>query len=441
MSQMITKDTYLSNYLEVAKEVPGKDVPWLKALREKALAHFAEAGFPTTKDEFWKYTDLTTSLLKVPFGFEAESTVKTVVSTRLKASGFEWEKANVLIFVNGVFVKEFSSVVNRSAKFMKLQNLASAFSEGISRQSLEDVVPFKDQAFTALNTAYFTDGLFLWVPSGQQVLEPIHVVYLSTNSGKATQSHLRNLILLEDDSQATVIEHYWGDNVGPYLTNAVTEARLSKGARLDHTKVQQESENGYHIGSFAVKQGEGSHLISRVFSTGGALGRSEVETSLTEKKAECVLEGLYLVKGKQHMDTRTFIDHIAPACKSQEVFKGVLDGASTGIFDGRILVRENAQKTDARQSNKNLQLSNECKVYSKPQLKIFADDVKCSHGSATGQLDEEALFYLQSRGIGREEAKRTLVYAFAGEMLERVALDYLKAPLRKMLNEWMEKKL
>ncbi len=231
-----------------------------------------------------------------------------------------------------------------------------------------------------------------------------------------------------------------GNNLNPYFTNVVTKVSLAQGASLEHTKIQQESDLAYHIGVLAAQQNEGSRLVSRVFSLGGALGRSEVETVLAEKKAECVLEGLALSTGKQNQDIHTFVDHFSPNCQSEQVFKAVADKNGTAVFDGRVLVRENAQKTDARQSNKNLELSKEAKIYAKPQLQIYADDVKCSHGSATGQLDEEALFYLQSRGLGREEAKRTLVYAFAAEMVERVSDPYLQAPLRHMVEEWMEGK-
>jgi Fe-S cluster assembly protein SufD len=429
------KDLYLSSYQKLEKEISGKDPVWLKSLRGKALAHFGEIGFPTTKNESWKYTDLTTSLLKTSFTFENETSTKTVALTRLKSLGFKTDQAHVLVFVNGRFDPE-QSALKGLPKGVKLQSLAAVLPE--VEKSLGQIAPLEGRAFTALNAAYFTDGLFLSIPQGQVLSEPVHVVYLSANAGKNTQSHPRNLLLLEDDSRATVIEHYWGDNAGATLTNAVTEVRLSKGAQLDHLKIQQESGNSYHVGSLVVKQDEGSRFSSRLFSLGGVLTRHEVETTLGGKKAECLLEGLYLAKGQQQVDTRTFVDHLSPSCKSEEVFKGVLDGEATAIFDGHVLVRENAQKTDARQSNKNLQLSKVSKVYSKPQLQIYADDVKCSHGSATGQLDEEALFYFQSRGIGREEAKRTLVNAFAGEMVERAGLDYLKVPLSRMVGEWME---
>jgi Fe-S cluster assembly protein SufD len=431
------KELYISNFGKPGITTGGKDATWLKVLREKALASFKEAGFPTPKDEYWRYTDLSTSLLKVPFGFETESGTQTAVMAKLKTMGYSSEKAHVAVFVNGSFAKELSSF-KILPKGVVLQSLASTLSDNSIKTHFNCIHSFEGRPLAALNTAFFADGLFLRLPPSQILSEPVHVVYLSTNSGKNTQSHPRNLVVLESDSRATVIEHYLGDAAGPYLTNAVTEVRLFRGAEMEHIKIQQEDETAYHIGTLAVKQGEGSRLVSRTFSFGGLLARNEVETVLAEKKAECSLEGLYLVKDQQHSDNRTFIDHLSPACKSGEFFKGVLDGEGTGIMDGHILVRENAQKTDARQSSQNLQLSNSTKVYSKPQLHIYADDVKCSHGSATGQLAEESLFYLQSRGIGREEAKKLLVYAFADEMVKRLQGDYVKAPLRQMVQAWME---
>ena len=209
-----------------------------------------------------------------------------------------------------------------------------------------------------MNTVFFTDGLFLQVPQNVKIPKPIHAVYLSVNDGRKTQSHPRNLILLGEDSQVTLIEHFWGDNVGPYLTNALTEVCLSRGAVLEHVKIQDESREAYHIGTLAVKQEEASRLVSRNFLQGSGFSHQETESLLGGMKGECVYEGLYLLKDEQHMDILTYIDHLSPSCKSEEIFKGVLDGKATGVFGGRILVRENAQKTDARQVNKDLQLSN-----------------------------------------------------------------------------------
>lgn len=438
MNALEAKDTYLSQFGDWEKTALTKDPFWIRETREKALAYFQETGFPTSRDETWKYTNLD-PLFQIPFALNGDRVSKEAVLPELKSLGFETGKANVMVFVNGHFSKALSGVSEPSPK-VKIRSLIESLSDGPLKKYFSHILPFENRPFVALNYAYFTDGLFLHVPAGERLEKPLHVVYVSTNSGQPTQSHVRNLLLMEEDTRASVIEHYWGNNLKPYFTNTVTKVSLDKGAVLDHAKIQQESPLSFHIGTLAARQNEGSRLVSRVFSFGGALGRSEVETVLVEKKAECVLDGLYLARGQQQLDHRTFIDHLSPACSSEETYKGVADGESTGIFDGRILVRENAQKTDARQSNKNLELSNKARIYSKPQLQIYANDVKCTHGSATGQLDEEALFYLQSRGIGREEAKHTLVYAFAGEMVERVADGYLKAPLQMMVQKWMEEK-
>ena len=429
------KNLYLEAFPDWEKTALAKDPFWLRETREKALATFNESGFPDSKDEYWKYTNLD-PLFNMPFDLTGDRMAKAAVQAELKSLGFNTQNSHLIVFVNGHFSKDLSQLKD-SREDVKPCSLIENLANGPLKRYFGHILPFENRPFAALNYAYFTDGLYLHVPKGKRLEKPVHVVYLSTNSGHPTQSHIRNLILMEEGAEASVVEHYWGNNLMPYFTNAVTKVSLGPGASLEHTKIQQESALALHVGTLAVNQQEGSRLSSRLFSLGGSLGRNEVETSLSEKRAECLLEGLYLAKGKQHMDTRTFIDHLSPSCNSQEIFKGVLDGESTAIFDGRILVRENAQKTDARQSNKNLQLSKESKVYSKPQLQIYADDVKCSHGSATGQLDEKALFYLQSRGINREEARKILVNAFAGEMVDRVASEYLKNPLRQIVNDWM----
>ncbi len=416
------------------KAAPLGIVPWIKEAREKAWAHFLKIGFPDSKSESWKYTSLD-HLVKEHFFWGRPEAPETNVADLLKSLSFVSDQAELVVFVNGFFVRKFSTI-GPLPQGVQLKTLFEANEVSI-RGNFGRVMNDENRGFTALNTAYFTDGLFLSVPEGKVLTKPVHIIYLTTKGTPKCQTHVRNLFLLGQDSSATVIEHYLSEIDSSYFVGAVTEAALSRGSSLTHTKIQQESEKAYHFSTLAVKQAEGSQLSSRTYSFGGNLARHEVETVLTEKKAECLLEGLYLTKGKQHMDTRTYIDHLSPSCSSQETFKGVLDGESTAIFDGRILVRENAQKTDARQSNKNLQLSKETKVYSKPQLQIYADDVKCSHGSSTGQMDEEALFYFQSRGIGREEAKRTLVYAFAGEMVERVGNEYLQKPLKGMVRRWM----
>jgi Fe-S cluster assembly protein SufD len=435
MSTLANQDIYLSSFSQLETKFPGQDAAWLKALRLQALGQFKQTGFPTKELEFWKYTDLSLNLLKIDFTFETPTST-TIVSSQLKKVGFDVDKAYLVVFINGKFSKELSSL-KPLMKGVTVQNLASALSNETVKAFMGKIAPSENRAFTAINTAFFTDGLLVQLEAGKVLDAPIHAIYLSANGSQNTQSHLRNLLVLGNDSKASVIEHYWGENVSAYFTNVVTEVAMAKGSSLEHTKIGQEDIKGYHIGSLIAQQEEGSHLTSRLFSLGGVLTRNDIETTLSQKKAECVFEGLYLAKEKQHVDTRTFIDHLSSNCNSAEVFKGVIDGQATGVFDGRILVRENAQKTDARQSNKNLLLTREAKIYSKPQLQIYADDVKCSHGSSTGQIDEEALFYLQSRGISRDEAKKVLVYAFAGEMVEKIGNDYLKPALKKLVDNWM----
>lgn len=432
------KKTYLESFNDWEKAALTKDPFWIRETREAALAYFGKAGLPTSRDEAWKYTDLD-PLYKISFALAGDRQPKAAVAAELKSLGFDPSKAHLAVFVNGHF-SESLSALGDLPKGVKVKSLIQSLSDGPLKRHFSHILPFENRPFVALNYAYFTDGLFLHIPKGKRLEKPLHVVYLSSNSGQPTQSHVRNLILMEEGAQAQLIEHYWGNNLNPYLTNAVTKVSLEQGAVLEHTKLQQESDLAYHIGVVAVRQAEGSRFTSFTLSTGGVLGRSEVETVLAGRQAECLLEGLTLGNGKQHLEMHSFVDHLADHCRSEQLFKTVADKAASGVFEGRVLVRENAQKTDARQSNKNLELSKEAKIYSKPQLQIYADDVKCSHGSATGQLDEEAVFYLQSRGIPRAEAKRILVHAFAEEMVDRVKNAYLQKPLRRMVEDWLEGK-
>jgi Fe-S cluster assembly protein SufD len=267
--------------------------------------------------------------------------------------------------------------------------------------------------------------------------EPIHLLFVSTAHGKPTLSQPRNLIVLGVGSQATVIETWAGLSDEVYFTNAVTEVVLGDNARLDHYKLQGEAAGAFHIALTQVQQGRDSRFNSHSVALGAALARNDLRALFASQGSECTLNGLYMATGKQHLDNRTLIDHQSPRCTSRELYKGVLDGQSRGVFSGRVLVRHDAQKTDASQTNKNLLLSDEAVVDTKPQLEIFADDVKCAHGAAVGQLDEDALFYLRSRGIDQEAAKGLLTYAFASEMVNLIPL----APLRERVRELVASRL
>jgi Fe-S cluster assembly protein SufD len=425
------QETYLSIFKPVSS---GSGEPaWLSASREKAFDHFRRTGFPTPKNERWKYTDLSL-YLGADLKKEAPATTTTKILSKMKSLGYDVEKDHWLVFIDGIYSPGQSSLQPLEAG-LELGNLAAKLNDPKVETILGQIASLESDAFAALNLATFQDGLWVSVPENQVVSQAVHAVFVSMTT---TPSCVRNLILTGVNSQISVVEHFLEDAVGASFVSAVTEIKLAAGAKLSHVKIQNESEKNLHLGSVKIRQESGSHFTSRVFSFGGKLVRNETETLLADRRAQAVLDGLFMGRHHHHVDNQTFIDHAAPNCSCQETYKGVLEGEATGIFDGRVLVRENAQKTDARQSNKNLLLSKTAKIYSKPQLQIYADDVKCSHGSATGQLDEEALFYLRARGIGKEEARRILVSAFAGELVDRVEPKSLREPLEKAFQQWLK---
>ena len=408
----------------------------MPALREAAFARFAELGLPTTESEDWKYTSLA-ALAEMGFGpAEAKSDIGEELLRGLwtpPADGFIQ-----VVFVDGHHRPELSSPAwSSGGSFIGSLRAALAQNRDLVARELARHADFRRDALTALNTAFIEDGAFIHLPAGAAPQSPIHLLFLSTASRGPTLSHPRNLIVAGRGSQAMVVETYAGPPEATYLTNAVTEVVLDEGARLDHYKVQQESERAFHIALLQVSQGRDSRFTSHSLALGAALARNDVRALFAAEGSECTLNGLYMADGKQHLDNRTLIDHKSPRCTSRELYKGVLDGHSRGVFSGRVLVREDAQKTDARQINKNLLLSEGAVVDTKPQLEIFADDVKCAHGAAVGELDEDALFYLRSRGLGRESAKSLLTYAFASEMVDLIPL----APLRTRVRELVTSRL
>jgi len=412
-------------------------------LRQAAFARFAELGLPTVKDEEWKYTSLA-PLAQIQFvspAPEARPPRVTLEQLDLMAGGPPGDGAVRLVFLDGRYQPELSSRAG-SAGGAFIGSLAAAIAERpeLVDRELARHADHHHDALTALNTAFIEDGAFISLPAGAELQGPIHLLFVSTAPAKPTLSQPRNLILLGEGSRATIVETYAGLSDDVYFTNAVTEVVLGENSHLDHYKLQEESVRAFHIALTQVHHGRHSRFTSHSVALGAALARNEVRTLLASEGSECALNGLYLATGKQHLDNRTLIDHQAARCTSRELYKGVLDGQSRGVFSGRVLVRHDAQKTDASQTNKNLLLSDEALVDTKPQLEIFADDVKCAHGAAVGQLDEDALFYLRSRGIGQEAAKSLLTYAFASEMVNLIPLGPLRARVRDLvtsrLPEW-----
>ncbi len=418
-------DIHRDDFSHVNGTVP----PALTALRREALERFAQLGFPTTRLEDWKYTDVA-PLAKSPLRLARESGVRITAS---QIAPLALATATQLVFVDGRFAPALSS---RGAlpRGVTVRDLASALAEDAARVAphLARYAACDTGAFTALNTAFIQDGAFIHLGKGAVADEVIHLLFVATGSTPSI-AHPRTLIVADEGSRVSVAETYAGLGSAAYCTNAVTEIALGPGAHVAHYLLQQEGAGAFHIATVQAHQSADSELHSHVVSLGGALARTDVNTVLDARGASCVLDGLYLAGDRQHVDHHTTIDHVRPHCSSRELYKGILDGHATGVFNGKVYVREDAQKSDAGQVNKNLLLSDSAIINTKPQLEIFADDVKCSHGATIGRLDEDALFFLRARGIGADEARRLLIHAFASEVVGRVTAAPVRARLEQLI--------
>jgi Fe-S cluster assembly protein SufD len=393
---------------------------WIAPLRKAGIDRFAQVGFPTLNDEDWRFTNVS-GIARLPFKPVFSGGANEITAEAVAKFTFGRLPGSRLVFVNGHYAPKLS-VIAALPKGARVQNLASALStEAKLIEAAMAKYPAADQnAFAALNTAFFQDGAFVHVPDGQRIEEPVHLLFISTAPEEGATSHPRNLIIAGKNSQATVLESYVSVADAPYFTNAVTDLLLDEGAVVEHAKFQDESVSAFHIAAVRASLARNANLISHSIATGAQLSRNNIRTSLGGEGVECVLNGLYLTRGEQLADHHMVVEHAQPHCNSHEYYNGILDGKSKGVFHGRILVRQAAQKTDAKQTNKNLLLSDDATVDTKPQLEIYADDVKCTHGATIGQLNDESIFYLRARGIGAERARRMLIHAFAGEIIERV---------------------
>ena len=412
------------------RQTAGPD--WLQALRKQGMAQFQALGFPTTKNEDWHFTSVAPiaerTFRLAPLISANAASVKRADLARFNFGENGW---HTLVFVNGAFSEDLSSAAGLGTG-VRVSSLARAIKSGTAgiERHLGKIAAFEQHTFTALNTAFINDGAFIELAPDAIVEQPIHLVFVSGGEGI---SHPRNLIVAGRHSRATVIESYASLRDSGYFTNAVTEISLGEGAHLDHYKLQRESESAFHVGTVQIREARDSQLHSFSLAVGGSLARTNIYTSLDGDAATCTLNGLYLADGTQHIDNQTSIEHIAPNCPSHELYKGVLDGRSHGVFNGKVFVHPEAQKTDGKQSNNNLLLSPSARVDTKPQLEIFADDVKCTHGATVGRLDDLAMFYLNSRGIAPEPARMLLTYAFAADVLETIELEPLRKQLEKMV--------
>jgi Fe-S cluster assembly protein SufD len=428
----VTGRPYVDDFNRVTTASAGP--PWLAAVRRGAIEHFQTLGFPTRRDEDWHFTSVApiaeSEFVPLRGGADGSASVD-VHASELEPFLFDHPTGARLVFVNGRVAPDLSSTgsLPRGVRVMRLADALQA-DDATLRPHLTAIAGIERNAFAALNTALFTDGAFIHVAAGVTLDEPIHVMYVSTSEAARGVSYPRALVVADANARASLIESYLSVGDATYLTNAVTELRLAPGAQLAHIRVQRESSRAYHVGHTEAHQARDSRLASFSFAIGAALSRANIYTSLSGPGAEVTLDGLYLVDGTQHVDHQTRIEHAAPNCASHEVYKGILDGAAHGVFNGKVYVHPIAQKTDGKQTNNNLLLSADAQVDTKPQLEIFADDVKCTHGATVGRLDEVALFYLQSRGIPTEQARTLLTYAFAADVLQRIGDEAVRGALQ-----------
>lgn len=429
-------ESYLDNYTEFARETERETPPWLRELRARAFARFCAVGFPTTRDEDWRFTNVA-ALARTPFrltrGSAALFTVSDLVAWRMEGAGAR------MVFVDGRFEPALSTW--------------GALNEGVTVNSLRKEIAHRPQAvadhlgryvdierdpFCALNTAFAEDGAYVLVRRGVVVEQPIHLLFISTPSTVPAMTHPRNLIVIEDEGQASIVEDYvsYGAET-PAMSNAVTELVAGRNAMVSHTMITREHLQTFNLSTLRVEQGRNANVASHSLLLGGALVRNNVHPVLGGEGGECLINGLFIGSGRQHLDNYMLVEHASPHCASRQFYNGILDQHAHGVFHGRIIVHKNAQKTDAKQTNRNLLLSDDAQIDTKPQLEIYADDVKCTHGATIGQIEEGALFYLRSRGIGEVEARRMLLQAFAGECLDRMkpgaSRDYAEAVVQQGL--------
>jgi Fe-S cluster assembly protein SufD len=431
-------DPHLKAFEHFEQAGASRQPSWLFPLRKAGIACFAEQGFPTLRDEGWRFTNVT-PIAKLPFKPVFEAAPSDLTKDALNQFPFAKLPGTRLVFINGIYSAALSTTPTQP-NGIKVSNLAVALTTDstLIEKHLDRYVHTEDNAFAALNNAFFQDGGFVYVPARQTVAEPVQLLFINTSKDAGTTTHPRNLIIVEREANATVIESYVSLASAPTFTNAVTEFALDDNSNVEHCKFQDESTDAFHIAALHSHLGRAVNFSSHSIATGAKLSRNNIRTTLDGEGIEAVLNGVYITNGDQLADHHMIVDHAKPHCASHEYFNGILAGKSKGVFHGRILVRPDAQKTDAKQTNKNLLLSDDATADTKPQLEIYADDVKCTHGATIGQLNDESIYYLRSRGIGLENARRMLIHAFAGEIIDRVKHDALREELDALVWDRLE---
>jgi Fe-S cluster assembly protein SufD len=411
---------------------------WLAPVRKAGIASFADQGFPKLSDEDWRFTNVA-PIAKLNFQLAKEVSVNGAETKLIDESAFAKLSGHRLVFVNGFFCAKLSSLKPVGGG-VRIENLSATLAKdsALIEKHLGKYAHTTSNTFAALNQAFFTDGAFIFVPVGVEVAEPVQLIYISSAKQNGETILPRNLVIAEANSKLTVVESYISGGYVAYFTNAVTEILAGDNARVEHIKLQDEAAEAFHIATIAGEFGRASNVTVHSFALGAKLSRTNIRTKLAGEGLECILNGLYLTRGEQLADHHMIVEHAQPHCASHEYFNGILDDKSKGVFHGRIYVHPIAQKTDAKQTNKNLLLSDDATADTKPQLEIYADDVKCTHGATIGQLNDESIFYLRSRGIGSDTARQMLIHAFAGEIIERIKCEPAREVIDKLVWDRLE---
>ncbi|MBK7632189.1 MAG: Fe-S cluster assembly protein SufD [Ignavibacteriales bacterium] len=430
------KEWYISKFNDFEKSLNGEKTSDFHNVRKDAISKLGTLNIPTQKDEEWKYTNIS-SLLKHNF---SPIPVKTNVSTEV-ISKFLFDKMehSLLVFVNGIFSSELSMLID-IPNGVEIGSIAEVIKNDnkIVKKYFGKYAENENYFFTTLSSAFTKDGAFVYVPDGKIVEDPIHIIFLTNSGNEKIITQPRNLFVAGKNSQVTIIEHFISNDDSVYFTNSVTEIVADENANVDHIKLQEESKKAFHIARMEVDQERSSNFSSHLISVGAEISRNDFNARFNDDGGECMLNGLFMIEDEQLFDAHTMIDHAKPHCNSHEHYKGILQDKSKGVFNGKVMVRQDAQKTNAFQENNTILLSDDAVMNTKPQLEIFADDVKCSHGATIGKLNDEAKFYLKSRGIGEESATAILIHAFASDVITSIKIpalrDYLEEIISKRFN-------
>ena len=426
-------ETYLESFTAFQKRAAGHSLPWLRDLRESAFARFCEVGFPTTHDEDWRFTNVA-AIRRTPFELARGGEVRAEDAERFLLPG----AACQLVFVDGKFAPTLSSVADLPTG-VRVNGLALEVARNSSalEPHLGRYLNIQRDAFSALNTAFAEDGAYVHISKGMVLEAPIALLFLSTASHKPLMTHPRNLIVVGAESQATIVEDYVSLGSSPAFSNTATELVSGENAVVSHYMVEREHHEAFNVSTLRIQAARSANLSSHSVLLGGGLVRNNVHPVLAGEGAECLINGLFLGTGRQHLDNYMLVEHVSPHCGSRQFYNGILDDHAHGVFHGRIIVHKDAQKTDAKQTNRNLLLSDDARIDTKPQLEIYADDVKCTHGATIGQIEENALFYLRSRGINEVAARKLLLLAFASECLDRMRPNPAREHVDRLIQDYL----